>query len=529
MQAFTRLRHILLPLLMCYTSIAFSARAAQLPGSLDNALKELDQAIEQRDKYFSVKQGRIDSLKTRAASMQPVNRIKLMRQIGDEYHHFNVDSALKYYHSGAQLAQQLNRTSEEQQFRLLWASLLPIKGAVFEAIATFDSIPAQDVFPENQTLRYKVGNQLFFYLAGNYPIRESQNRFARRAMLYTDSLVSLLPAGGDDTRFFEAELYFMNGERQLAVAILSELLEKLPNDSRLFAHTASILADYYSGSNHPEDALFYKAVAAAADIRSATREETALHSAGVMLYDRGDLDRAYAYVINSLSNAVSSGAAVRAMQTAESLPIIGQSFRKSDKRKVTFLMWLIVVLVVALGSILAMMFYVKKEMRKLQSMKVQLNVANRMKESFISQFLSLCSIYMEKLEEFNRLASRKIKAGQVEDLYQLLKSGKMVEEQNLLFCEIFDNAFVHIYPTFVEEVNRLLESDKQFTLTQPNKLNTELRILAFMRLGVDDSSQISRFLGLSLNTIYTYRNKIKSKARRRDTFERDIMQIAQIS
>lgn len=515
---------------MCYTSVAMPpVRAAQLPHSLDNALKELDKTIEQRDQYFSVRQSRIDSLKSRAATMQAVNRIKIIRQIGDEYHHFNVDSALKFYQAGAQLALQLNRTTEEQQFRLLWASLLPVKGAVFEAISTFDSIPAEDVYPENQALRYKVGNQLFFYLAGNYPIRASQNRFARRAMLYTDSLVSLLPPGADETRFYEAELYFMNGERQLAVAILSELLDKLPNDSRLFAHTASILADYYSGANHPDDALYYKAVAAAADIRSATREETALHSAGVMLYDRGDLDRAYSYVMTSLGNAVASGSAIRAIQTAESMPIIGKSFRKSDKRKVTILLWLIVVLVVALGSILAMMFYVKKEMRKLQSMKAELNVANRMKESFISQFLSLCSIYMEKLEEFNRLASRKIKAGQVEDLYQLLKSGKMVEEQNLLFCEIFDNAFVHIYPTFVEEVNRLLEPDKQFALAQPNKLNTELRILAFMRLGVDDSSQISRFLGLSLNTIYTYRNKLKSKARRRDTFERDIMQIAQIS
>lgn len=132
---------------------------------------------------------------------------------------------------------------------------------------------------------------------------------------------------------------------------------------------------------------------------------------------------------------------------------------------------------------------------------------------------------MEKLEEFSRIAGRKITAGQVEDLYALIKSGKMLEEQKLLFIEIFDNAFTRIYPTFVDEVNLLLQKDKRVVLPEGVKLNTELRILAFMRLGLDDSAQIARFMGLSLNTIYTYRNKLKSKALNRETFEDSVVKI----
>ena len=51
-------------------------------------------------------------------------------------------------------------------------------------------------------------------------------------------------------------------------------------------------------------------------------------------------------------------------------------------------------------------------------------------------------------------------------------------------------------------------------------LNTELRIFALIRLGIEDSSQIAEFLRYSVNTIYNYRAKVRNKARgSRDDFE----------
>lgn len=50
-----------------------------------------------------------------------------------------------------------------------------------------------------------------------------------------------------------------------------------------------------------------------------------------------------------------------------------------------------------------------------------------------------------------------------------------------------------------------------------------------MRLGIDDCARIAKFLGLSVNTVYTYRNKLKSRAADRDNFEADIMKIGNIS
>ena len=154
--------------------------------------------------------------------------------------------------------------------------------------------------------------------------------------------------------------------------------------------------------------------------------------------------------------------------------------------------------------------------------------ANRVKEIYLSQFINLCTVYMSKLTSFNKMVERKITSGKTEDLAKITKSGKFIEEQSKEFYEIFDEAFLHIYPSFVESVNALLLPDKQIRLLEGEKLNTDLRILAFIRLGLEDSSRVAQMLNYSVNTIYAYRNRLRNRAINRDTFEDDLMKISSI-
>jgi hypothetical protein len=288
------------------------------------------------------------------------------------------------------------------------------------------------------------------------------------------------------------------------------------------------LADYFaSQSGKEEEMLYYLALASLSDIRSGTLEGTALEKLGVALYKRGDVDRAYEYLVLSLDKAVASGSRIRAMETAEVYPLVAESYRTRDKARLTLLLCLVVALCIALSVIVLNGILLRKRMRKMHALKASLAQSNITKDIYISKFLSLSSIYIEKLEDFHRVVKRKLKANQTADLYTLIESGSMLEEQSQMFYKIFDNAFINIYPTFVEDVNALLVPEKRFNLPE-NKLNTELRILAFLRLGIDESEQIARFLGLSLNTIYTYRNKLKSKAKNRDTFDEMVMKIGAI-
>ena len=60
-------------------------------------------------------------------------------------------------------------------------------------------------------------------------------------------------------------------------------------------------------------------------------------------------------------------------------------------------------------------------------------------------------------------------------------------------------------------------------------MTPELRILAFMRLGIEESAKIAQLLNYSVYTIYTYRNKLKNRALSRDDFEENIMKVKSIS
>ena len=179
--------------------------------------------------------------------------------------------------------------------------------------------------------------------------------------------------------------------------------------------------------------------------------------------------------------------------------------------------------------LILLLIYLRRKTTRLSLLQERLQHTNNLKEVYISQFLSLCSIYMDKLNQFSNIVNRKLSAGKVDDIYKITQSGKFIEELSKDFYNVFDDAFLNIYPTFITSINSLLMPDKQITLLPDEKMNTDLRILALMRLGIEDSSRIAQMLNYSVNTIYTYRNKLKNKAIDRDKFEENIMKIPSIS
>ena len=57
-------------------------------------------------------------------------------------------------------------------------------------------------------------------------------------------------------------------------------------------------------------------------------------------------------------------------------------------------------------------------------------------------------------------------------------------------------------------------------------LSNEMRIFALIRLGITDSERIALFLNYSVNTINTYKTRVKNKSLvNNDEFEQHIMDI----
>lgn len=145
--------------------------------------------------------------------------------------------------------------------------------------------------------------------------------------------------------------------------------------------------------------------------------------------------------------------------------------------------------------------------------------AASLKASDIRRFITLSRIYQEHYDELIKLSRRKITGGQTDELLNSLKSDSITKLPQRNFLNAFDSAITEAIPDFPDKVNLLFESDKKIPHEEGHSLTPELRIAAMISLGETDSQTIAYTLGISLNTVYTYRNRLKSRATDRDGFE----------
>lgn len=486
---------------------------------VDKSLGDLDKALSRRSEFIKDRQTQIDIL---ADSMRRVGMSeRLLLQIADRYTGFNNDSALHYYAMG--LAS--DECADKLPFRLGRAKLLPLSGFFSSATSIYDSISPADVPADQLALYYDSGRQMYSYMAA-FAAADPDNseRYSDRAEQLQTQLLEILPRQSDDYIFNLGEYYYLTGSPGKSRALLERIVDT-STDSRLIARAAHHLSAMAKARGDHNAHIYYLAQSALADINSATREVASLQELGNELYADGQISRSYTYLTEALASAVECGAPFRMIESARTLPIIesANNARIADSRKIVLA--ILVLLIVALVVLVAVIARLRREMNHMRVLQDNLVQANRAKELYISQFLNLCSIYMDKLNQFCQIANRKIASGKVDDLYRLTKSGKFVEEQSKEFYEVFDNAFLHLYPDFVEKVNELLRPDARIELREGELLNTDLRILAFMRLGIEESPRIAQVLNYSLNTIYTYRNRTKSRAIDRENFEAQVMKI----
>lgn len=140
------------------------------------------------------------------------------------------------------------------------------------------------------------------------------------------------------------------------------------------------------------------------------------------------------------------------------------------------------------------------------------------------EFLRLHAATLEKFDSTLSNIRRKLVAWQVASVKDMLESQVLNDDHDEMQNLTFDNTIFNLYPDFLQQVNALLIPDRRIE-TAEGRLTTELRVLAFSCLGIDDTAVVARFLRLSHNTVYTYRNRMRQRALDRDTFDRSIQQI----
>ena len=428
------------------------------------------------------------------------------------------------------------------------AHILAVSGLFDKASQMLQRIPLRQLSVDNQVAYYNQCAELSLYRSEMAEYSPFYQDYMDSLLHHRDQILQLAPRGSYDDVFNRATQLGERGKIDEGIRLLEDLLRRYRQGDRHYSIITSTLAYFYAKKKVPEQQEYYYLLSAISDVRGAILENNSLRELACILMERGDFERAYAYLLAASKDAQLYGSRLRSMQTARLSPLITQAYdlqREQAQRRTSILLTVLsVITLLLLVTIIYTLSLIKKRRianeriskmneelmqhnQEIQMMNTQMKESNRIKDEYIGRFLELSSNLIERGEERNRQLNRLARDRKLEELYAQLKSATFTNEGVRLFYQNFDTAFLNIYPDFITEINKLMLPDEQFDMgDRSDRLTTELRVLALIRLNITDNQKIADILRSSLSTIYTYRSKLKARALAKDRFEDDVRMIS---
>lgn len=510
----------LLSAIQCFAWTDLSV--SQLTDSLDKYLKLRENLLDrQNDEITRLRH----NIFTQSDSTE---RASIYMELAKAYEHKNVDSTIYYYELASRMADKPENRLLCMTARHRRDAIMPLAGISKEAVDDFESLKPTGSDSAIISDYFRSGAKLYNNISRLYDIPSVNESYHRKAIAMLDSLNTYIK-GTVEGKVAEAQKLIYQGKNAESLAGLMELLPLVKDDPEMSAYVTKLLAQFYKDRQGGirDDYLNYLLLTAIAEAKCGYANIETLPTVSSELMKKNAWRRSYRYMQMALRDAVASGSKTDVMQCGKDIRYVSERFYEKNRMQLMWLMIIIGILIAALIAIMFMLMRLHIDRKRQKQLRQHLEESNASKDIYIRNILSLCSGSMERLEDFNRLVGRKIKAGQIQDLYSSIESGKYIQQQTEQFYANFDEAFLSIYPDFIQNVNALLLPEKRYKDVTRRTLSPELRILAFMLLGVDESAKVAQFLGLSVNTIYTYRNRMKSRAINREEFESSLKASAQ--
>jgi hypothetical protein len=537
------------------------ASLAQPHEKMTSLSAELIATIGQKQQYVMQKEARITNIrKLIAGNTSLTQQYSLTRSIISEYKKFRLDSAIWYAQKSLNIAKKLNSKDLEQESLLLLSTFYSSSGKSRESDEIIKSIGSKHLSNAIRPLFYNARIDFFEH----YNTNSYSQVYFDECQAYRDSLLAIIDPSTMDYQINLAEKNINRGKPEIADKDLRILLKTATKDTPDYAMIAYLLGSIHDKQGNTDLAEKYYTISAISDIKNAIKDHASILSLASLYYKRGDIDNAYKFTKSAIEDALFCKVQFRTLQISELFSIINIAYQnKETKQKSQLQLYLLLISILSVFLVLAVL-YVYKQMKKvskikgelslandrlclaneklvdlnnnisetneqLQERNVQLSDSNLIKEEYIAHFFDLCSTYINKLENYRKTLNKKANEKQIDELFKMLKSTTLVDDELEELYQNFDNIFINLYPTFVRDFNALLIKEEQVVLKPGEILNTELRIFALVRLGITDSIKIAAFLRYSLSTIYNYRTKTRNKAAvSRDQFEEMVMKIGTI-
>lgn len=554
-------RYILLTLILSLFVVQHAQSQSQ-PIEFDEPTQSLlctldDVIMNHKMQYREQRLKQINQLKVQARSATGHNKYNLYKEIFDLYSHFQTDSAQVYICKMRQLPAYKTDVVMQATLHIAQAEIMAVSALYAEALNELDKVPRSLINAEHIELRlyyYRIKRTIYGWMCTYYTKASEQHQlWEEKTMNYRDSLLSFETIKNLNRDIVLADKYNALGQPQKAINMLKPYAAQA-SEATPHPYVCFTLAQAYLLKGNRAKGVYYLTLTAIADLHNATCEYQALPMLAQILFDNGDVERAYSYLLCSMEDASYCKAGLRSIEASNIFPIIDKQYKQREKEQRQRDHVLMYALVALSFVLIGVVLYLRKQMQKLREMRhqqtrnnaelaaanqrmheaneklqaalqevkntyedlqntySQLRMTDKVKEEYIARYLNRCRMYLDQLAEFRSSTLRLIKNRHFEEVANQLKRDLNAKVEQTQFYADFDAAFLTLFPDFVSSFNALLQPEHQLTVKKNGLLNTELRIYALIRLGIHDTTRIADFLDYSTATVYNYRSKIRNKA-----------------
>lgn len=516
--------------------------------SLEAVYMELDQVLAKAPEYIAKRQHQIDKVKKQlAATKDAQKQYTLCYRLYELYYPYIHHDACLYLSRCITLAERLGRKEDADCCRARLAKLLVGAGFYDEAREYLAQMNPSRLTGESLMLYDVAARALYGELAYYTTMPDLKEKYDSLTGYYENAMMKLLPK--------DSPTYLMTRQNQLTTAkqgaaalkLNTRWLKMTPVDSHDYAMVTLYRYLAYMAVGDTTTMLYWVTKSVISDIEHGVADQGSIWELANQLMLRGDVERAYRYISFASQCANTFGARQRKWQVAPLMAYLADKYKAASEQSHTRLLLSILALSIFFIIALVLLFIairqrnhvkqtrnllyesnarLKDSNERLAESIEQLADSNRVKEEYIGRFLEMCSLYVNRMDLFKKRSARYLKSRQYAELERLIHGKGDNDEDAVELYKNFDSAFIHLFPHFVDDLNRLLRPDAQLSAEKDGQLSTSIRIFALIRLGINDSSKIAEFLHYSVNTIYNYRARVKKGALgNKDDFENKVKMI----
>ena len=522
----------------------------------DPLLERLDETLAMKETYQGYFKKRIAVLEDVLAEQSDPEQIySIRKRMALAYRTHSFDSTLNCLLTNRGLAVSIRDMQKIAETDFMLVEAYTMAGYHVEAGDILDRYSPESL-PENLLKSYYETAHCFYGETMAYT--SSDDIYAEKGAKRDDFrniLLEMIPEGTLEWYDLKREEAESRQDTVKSREYAFKMMECTEVNTPDYARSSYFYANTFRGDVPRPEREEWLIRSAIADLMCATNDYASLNELSRILFERGDIDKAFRYVADHcMADALAYNGKLRAWQISQFFPEIERAYQEKHHRQTKRMVMMNMVAAILLVLLLSLLLLIFKRQQILDSMRrklqesymeidernrelvainsrlvalnSQIQEADKVKQEYIALFLGILSENISKTRQYRHHVLKSIRQGNTKSLVEEIELLPSMDDDIQEFYKMFDETFVNLYPDFVEKFNALLADGAAIVPKGDDILTPELRIFALIKLGITDSSKIASLLHYSANTIYNYRAKIKNKARgSRDEFEAAVHRI----